>query len=125
MTERREAIEAAYKTYLQTIGDACSFCASYEQDAEQILRHTEYFLIFKNIFPYDTFDTLHVDEHLMIIPKRHLLTFSEFTDEESREFMKLATEYEEQGFSLYSRSSINATRSVRHHHAHLITLETL
>jgi len=45
-------------------------------------------------------------------------------EEEAKEFFRLVTDYEADGYSLYSRAPANTSRTVSHHHAHLIKLAT-
>ena len=58
----------------------------------------------------------------MVIPKDHRDTLINFTDEEAAEWTRVCARYEEKGYSLYTRSQDNITRSIIHHHTHLIRL---
>ncbi|MFW5719807.1 MAG: hypothetical protein ACOCXT_02145 [Candidatus Dojkabacteria bacterium] len=95
----------------------CPFC---NPTSEQVLKAHTHFNIIVNWFKYDVWDDSHVEEQYMIVPKRHVCSFSEFTEEEKKEHMKLVTEYEEKGFSIYTRGANVTTRSVGHHHTHVI-----
>jgi len=80
--------------------------------------------VVKNRVPYDMFDNLPATgDHYMIIPKRHVVLLSDFTDEEKLEQMNLMAKYEKDGFNVYARSNTNIRRSQKHQHTHLIKLQ--
>ena len=70
--------------------------------------------------PYDIFEDLRVNDHLMIVPKLHRTGFDELTDEEKIEHINLSGKYEAKLYNIYTRSKGAVTRSVEHLHTHLI-----
>ena len=98
---------------------ACTFCNQYKV-RKNILSESETMFIIPNRVKYDMFEGQRVRDHLMVIPKRHLESISEFTDEEKLDHMKILAEYEKQGYDVYARGVGNIARSVKHQHTHLI-----
>jgi diadenosine tetraphosphate (Ap4A) HIT family hydrolase len=101
-------------------GDAgnCPLCDDGQRG--ETVEETKLFRVAKNNFPYEIFDGRNVEDHLMIIPKRHVKNLYEYTTDEKMEFMKLATKYDSLGYSLFARADVNPTKTVSHQHAHLI-----
>ena len=79
----------------------------------------------KNIFGYDLWDGCGVDEHFMIIPKRHVASLAELTSDERIDYMDTIAKYEADGYSLYARSPGNATKSVVHQHMHFMKIDNV
>lgn len=80
--------------------------------------------VIPNRVSYDIFEGRRVEDHLMIIPKRHLTSFDQFTDEEVLEMMRTTAEYEKNGYNVYARGWGNVSRSVKHQHTHLIKTDS-
>jgi diadenosine tetraphosphate (Ap4A) HIT family hydrolase len=99
----------------------CSFCTD-DSLSGRVIRSTETMQLLPNRTYYDMFEGLHVLDHLMIIPKRHVETIDDFSREEKLEMMDLIGEYEKQGYSVYARGVGSVNRSVKHQHTHLIKL---
>lgn len=95
----------------------CAFC---EKSEMAILKTHQYFRILKNRFPYSTWDSGKVADHLMLAPIRHLTSFYEMNHEEQKEYLQLTFEYEKKGYDFYTRASNNLGKSIAHVHAHLI-----
>jgi len=76
--------------------------------------------VLPNRVSYDVFEGRKVTDHLMIIPKRHVEKFEDFTDEEALEFVRMSAKYEADGYNVYARGMGNVSRSVLHQHTHLI-----
>jgi diadenosine tetraphosphate (Ap4A) HIT family hydrolase len=68
------------------------------------------------------FEGRRVVDHLMVIPKRHVETIAEFSDQEKIDQMTVVGEYEAQGYNVYARGVGTISRSVKHQHTHLIKL---
>lgn len=111
-----------YEQQLKTRSPAsCPFCTIQDQDSgKQVVAATKSFSIIKNIFPYSLWDSQGVADHLMIVPKKHIVTLSKLTDSEALEYAKLLIKYEEQGYNVYSRAPGSVLKSVLHQHTHLI-----
>lgn len=99
--------------------DKCPFC----EHPQIIVSTLEHFYILQNLFPYSTFDRLPVTEHLLVVPKRHVLHMSDLNSQEVLEFAKITATYDSQGYNIYTRSAANTMRSVGHFHTHLIMLQ--
>lgn len=99
--------------------DGCVFCDTNEL-AHPIDRGSMW--VVENRFAYDTWDGCRVTGHLMVIPKRHVYSTNQLADNEKLEYLALLSEYEDQGYSVYSRAMTSATRTVDHLHTHLIQL---
>lgn len=99
--------------------NTCPFC-KIDNTVTDILHDGKYFYVIYNAFPYDIWDGQGVTDHLMITPKRHVCSVSEFTGDEAREFQTLLAEYEFQNYSVYFRHKDNIMKSVEHQHTHLM-----
>lgn len=96
----------------------CTFCN--EIDGPNIIAQNDTMAIIANRVSYDLFEGRRVIDHLMIIPKRHVETLAEFTDQEKIDQMNFNGEYEGKGYNVYARGVGSVTRSVKHQHTHLI-----
>lgn len=104
-------------------GFDCGFCDAI--DPAGVIEETKHLRLIHNRVPYDMFDGLETTgEHYLIVPRRHVLTIADFTDDELLETMQLIAKYEPLGFSVYARSASNVHRSQPHQHTHLIQLIT-
>ncbi len=101
----------------------CTFCNEVDKGTN-ILEEGKYFFILPNRVSYDVFEGRKVIGHLMIIPKRHVEGFKEFTDEEAVELIRMSAKYEADGYNVYARGMGNVSRSVLHQHTHLIKTDT-
>lgn len=116
----RKTQKRYYQHVSQKQPDApCEFCLLHIGDG-QVLEDRETFWLVKNIFPYTIWDNFYVDEHLMVIPKRHVDSIGSFTDKELKAYGKLLAQYEDDGYSVYGRAANNSAKSVAHQHTHLI-----
>lgn len=114
--------ELKYIHYRKSLQPAsCQFC-EFHGDEDQVVENDREFWVVKNIFPYDIWDGCQVKDHLMITPKRHVVGISELLPSESKAYLELIGKYEKKGYSSYTRSPGNKTKSVAHLHTHLIKL---
>jgi len=120
---RRRQNQRRYHLHLKKVeGQDCEFC-KFGSGSSQVRETFHYFRLVENIFGYDIWDGLGVSEHLMLVPKRHVTGLHKFTKNESEEYMKLTAHFEELGYSVYSRSTANISKSVAHQHTHLLRLD--
>ncbi len=94
----------------------CPFCNKHIE----VVKQAKYFLVVVNGFAYDYWELMNVEDHLMIIPVRHILSIAELTDKERIEWVSLVAYYESRGYNIYLREKDNITKSVPHQHTHLI-----
>jgi ATP adenylyltransferase len=119
---RTRHTERAYKHYRKHKEDKCDFC-HFSADSPEVIAEYPLFWHVVNKFGYAVWDGCRVVEHSMIVPKRHVVSLSEFTPEEALEYFALTSEFEGDGNSLYSRSDKQVTKSVPHQHTHIIRLD--
>lgn len=81
---------------------------------------SKYSYVVPNLTKYDLWELYEVTDHLLLVPKRHVIHLNELDDKEKLEFINTLSKYEADGYSIYSRSSGSNTRSVDHLHTHLI-----
>ena len=94
----------------------CPFC---EIDKNSLVEIRLYWYIIKNKYPYP-----HCQEHLLIIPKRHIVKRIELHYYELDELQYILTEYLDSWFLLLGRHfGWHPEASVRHLHLHLIKEE--
>jgi diadenosine tetraphosphate (Ap4A) HIT family hydrolase len=99
----------------------CSFCQNIAD--ERIVDSNKTMNVTPNRVSYDVFEGRRVLDHLMIIPKRHVETLKDFTNQEKIDMMDIAGEYETKGYNVYARGVGSITRSVKHQHTHLIKVQ--
>lgn len=99
----------------------CSFCADKTIPA-RTLKESETMYLVTIRTKYDVFEGRPVLDHLMVIPKRHTESLSDFTKAEKLEQMTIIGEYEVKGYDVYARSVTSVDRSVAHQHTHLIKM---
>lgn len=102
--------------------NGCTFCNEYEIKTN-IIFENETMLVIPNRVKYDMFEGQRVTDHFMVIPKRHVETLGDFTEQEIIDQMRIAGRYEKQGYDVYARGVGNPTRTVKHQHTHLIKCE--
>lgn len=102
------------------LNDACSFCAFHSDHHEQVLLTLDHVHVVRNIYAYKTWDGCPVEDHLMIVPRRHVVGLTELNQEERDEWFQYAEVYEKLGYSVYARAPKNSRKSVVHQHTHLI-----
>lgn len=98
----------------------CTFCN--ELSGTRIMGENETMFILPNRVSYDMFEGRKVVDHLMVIPKRHIETIAEFSDQEKIDQMTVIGEHEAKGYNVYMRGVGTVSRSVKHQHTHLIKL---
>jgi len=98
----------------------CSFPFCNTDSHQPIVEENETMAVIPNRVKYDVFEGRRVLDHLMIIPKRHVETLSEFSPQELIDFGTLAGKYEAGGYNVYARGVASVSRSVKHQHTHLI-----
>ena len=103
------------------VSSGCTFCREIA-DKSRVIYENDTMFIIPNRVSYDMFEGRRVLEHYMVIPKRHVETLADFTDQEKIDQMTIAGEYEEKGFNVYARGKGSVSRTVEHQHTHLIKL---
>lgn len=113
---RKEAIE--YNRYKSSLKQGfCQFC---ELKEDEKIEKTKNFMVIKNIFSYSIFDAQDVEDHLMIIPNKHIVSISKIPKNQKVEYMELLQKYEKQGYNIYARAAQSKIKTVIHQHTHLI-----
>lgn len=110
----------AYQEHKKTTGSGCGFCGT---TVNEVVEEHGTMRVIVNLFPYTAWDGMHVTEHLMVVPARHVLGKAEFTGAEAADWWTVVAEYEGRGYSVYTRAPGNASRSMAHLHTHLIAAE--
>ena len=117
LRRRKNAIKA--KEYAETgDGRPCAFCERKHTGA--VIETSAHMLVLENILPYDVFEGGVVEQHYMLIPKKHRESLAQFTDSERLDYLRLLAKYEQVGYNSYTRSVTGKTRSVAHYHTHLL-----
>jgi diadenosine tetraphosphate (Ap4A) HIT family hydrolase len=101
--------------------EACNFCKFSPNDG-QVVSESEHFWIATNLFAYNVWDDRNVDEHLMLLPKRHVTSLSELTSAERADYIEQLVACEAHDYSTYTRAPGNASKSIPHLHTHLVRL---
>lgn len=117
---RTVAVADAYMVHRRTYAGVCPFCATPHSLGDDLISVDGTMIVLRNLFPYAYWDNVPVDDHLMVVPARHVLTFDEFTPQEEADHFAVVRRYETAGYSVYTRAQGNRGRSVGHLHTHLI-----
>ncbi len=113
--------EKKYMAHRQDMqGNGCDFCDLLIDPKDQVIAETEHCLVIINLFGYDIWDGCSVDDHIMVIPKRHVTSISELGEEEKSDYMNIMVQYEAEGYSIYARAPSDKNKSVAHQHMHFI-----
>ncbi len=99
-------------------GKGCPFCNS--ETMASAVYQDEHVYIVHNITKYDLWELHDVQDHLLVIPKKHVESLSELSDNERLAVMDQAANYEADGYNVYARGVGFVKRSVKHQHTHLI-----
>jgi diadenosine tetraphosphate (Ap4A) HIT family hydrolase len=119
---RTRANQKKYTKYIASRPHPCDFC--YEPTIKnQYIAETSHFWLLRSAYPYDTWDLGKVEEHLLVVPKRHVESLSKFSAKEGEEYFSIIAEFEGKGFSVYARAPGNNAKSIPHLHTHLFKLK--
>lgn len=115
--------DTKYLDYLKT-KTGCDFCniGTPTNTLSQVREENELFWIVINAFPYTVFDGNEVADHIMIVPKKHVESISELSEDERQVLIELINKYEPMGYSFMGRDPNNSQKSITHQHTHLIKL---
>ena len=102
---------------------SCDFCQLVKHHTDQVVGETAHCLIIKNRFGYNFWDGYGVDDHLMVIPKRHVDSLANLKDEEKIDYINQVARFESGGYSIYARAQGSKTKSMAHQHTHLIKID--
>lgn len=120
MQLRDNATQVEYDKFKKKYKNTCTFCEMPNDNPQQIVKELTEFYLVQNMFPYVVWDSQAVASHLMVVPKRHVISLQELTASESNELIHTLGVYEDQGYSVYARAPGNVIKSVSHQHTHLI-----
>lgn len=98
--------------------EGCPFCSP--DTVSSAIFENDLIYIVPNLTQYDLWELHDVEDHLLIIPKRHVETLGELSSPERLAVMDQAAGYEAKGYSIYARGVGFVKRSVEHQHTHLI-----
>jgi diadenosine tetraphosphate (Ap4A) HIT family hydrolase len=96
----------------------CPFCR--EDTLQSAVYEDKYIYVAPNLTEYDLWELHDVEEHLLVMPKRHVENLNELTKHEKMALIDVLAEYESKGYSAYARGVGFVKRSVKHQHTHLI-----
>lgn len=106
------------KKYVSRLSKECPFCKP-ETIANAVYEDSLLYIV-PNLTKYDLWELRDVTDHLLIIPKRHVVALHELNSEERQAVMDTIAKYDHLGYSVYARGVGVVSRSVPHQHTHLI-----
>ncbi len=126
-TSRAPHVQQAYDAWHRLQADLyrdtvppCPFCGDFAN--HRVVERGMHMIIVENRFPYQRFDHQQVDKHYLLIPLEHVDRLSDLSIEAHTEYLNLYEAYHETGFSLFTRSVIDTSRSIPLHlHTHLFS----
>lgn len=107
------------KIQLREKSNGCPFC---DPNREEVVEEYSYFYVLENIYPYANWDLSPVDKHYMVTPKLHKQAISELNKKESLEYIDIMSNYQQKGYSTYTRFTNSHMSSQPHMHTHLLKL---
>lgn len=120
-SKRSQRIENRYAKYRQKHNDSCDFCNIGMPDSiNTIIENHKHFWVIKNEFPYSTWDSEKVVDHLLVVPKKHVASIFKLSGSQRNSLMKIINKYDKLGYSFMERSADNKEKSMTHQHTHLI-----
>lgn len=121
MPTRTNAARKAYIAHVKQLPKTinCEFC-QLDSSYTQFIKETKSFIVIQNLFPYSSWDFTRTEDHIMIIPKRHIDRLADLKSPEMVEFMDLIGSYESIGYNIYARAPQSGNKTVAHQHTHLI-----
>lgn len=104
----------------------CVFCAQAEGDERVVKKcvfEDDFLMVVMNIFPYNP-------GHLMVVPKRHINSFTELKDEEIKRLFKMVSKVEELqkgvfdlvGIDMGANIGVGAGESIEHLHVQMVPI---
>lgn len=97
--------------------EGCVFC---NLETEHIVEEYDMFFIIKNIYPYYLWDLKEVEDHFLVVPKKHAQGFEHLEDDHMSEYTKIITIYSSNGYDTFTRTSKSSRKTQPHLHTHLI-----
>jgi diadenosine tetraphosphate (Ap4A) HIT family hydrolase len=97
----------------------CIFC-DLGPGNDQFIKETKSFKVIRNIFPYESWDLQDVDDHLLLVPKRHIDSLNDLTRDEAVEYVDIIGSYESNSYNIWARAPQSVIKSVAHQHTHLM-----
>lgn len=95
----------------------CPFCIL---SNERIIEETKNFYLIKNIYGYDIWDRRKVKVHLLVISKNHVVALQEIKEDMFQEYMDILGKYSDDGYDIFTRTTVSLTKTQPHFHTHLI-----
>ncbi len=100
-------------------GSLCVFC-EINKKSPQFVTEGKYFKVIRNIFAYSLWDSQDVNDHLMLVPKKHVDSLAKLPSAAATEYVKLISDYEQKGYNIYARAPVSVIKTVVHQHTHFI-----
>lgn len=111
-----------YKKHVKKNPDeTCVLCTLTPTDIRTV-SESEHFWVAINPFAYKIWDDRRVEQHFMLLPKRHVTSLSELTPAERADYIEQLVACEVHDYSTYTRAPGNASKSIPHLHTHLVKL---
>lgn len=110
--------KTAHKYMSCRAAHGCPFCDP--ATISGAIFENEHIYVVPNLTQYDLWELHDVEEHLLVIPKRHVETLGELSSAERLAIMDQAARYEIDGYNVYAKGVGFVKRSVKHQHTHLI-----
>lgn len=98
---------------------SCEFCDTQAMRIKMVYESTYCYVIPNRVF-YNVWELRDVVDHLLLIPKAHVKSLEELSDEAKLDIMNTMARYEKHFYNIYARAPKSITRSVEHQHTHLI-----
>lgn len=88
----------------------CPFCSN----SSNLIKEYNNFKVIENNFPYPN-----AENHFLIVPKRHLISLDQFSDEEKKEWLEIFNYYLNESYLIFNRQFWkHKDASVEHFHTH-------
>ena len=105
----------------KSMSHSCPFCELTNNNSERVIRQNDFAFVIRDGYPIS-------NGHTLIIPKRHVSSFFDITDEEHQALFELLGQakhvldeiYKPDGYNIGVNDGTSAGQTVSHLHIHLI-----
>jgi diadenosine tetraphosphate (Ap4A) HIT family hydrolase len=117
---KKQSVQKKYKKYLKEDkpNEDCVFCRKNYLKGRAVEGSNSLFTVVEALAPYDYWDMKEVQEHLMIVPNRHISSLHDMNEAESKKYVAMVKEYAKNNYDIYVRNHRSKVKTVTHLHIH-------
>lgn len=122
---KKQSVQKKYKKYLKEDqpNQECVFCRKGYLEGRAVEGSNSLFTVVQALAPYDYWDMKKVQQHLMIVPNRHISSLHSMSDAESEKYVAMVKEYAKNNYDVYVRNHESKIKTITHLHIHCFKTE--